>query len=71
MSLEDQLIEYMDEIDDLDEQARMFDLQVDWETGELIKVHLPSQPDWLMRWRERNQDKQMDHVAQMMDGAEQ
>lgn len=70
MSLEDELIEYMDDINDLDEQARMFDLQVDWETGSLIKVHLPSKPEWLERWQERNQDKQWSHEVMMKDGAE-
>lgn len=54
---------------DLLAQAMMFDMQVDWETLELVpKTELPQHPSYLQRWIDRNADKQMDHEFMMRDG---
>lgn len=58
-------------VKDLQAQAGLFDMTVDWETLELVpKTSMPEKPHYLQRWIDRNADKQMDHEFMNRDGNE-
>lgn len=56
--------------DDLKAQAELFDLEVDWDTLQLVpKGELPDlKSPWLKRWIYNREDKQWDHETQNKDG---
>lgn len=52
--------EASDKIDDLKVQAMMFDMEVDWETLQLVPKRIDETPSWIKRWRERLNDQDFD-----------
>lgn len=56
-------------LDNLEQQAMMFGLEVDTETLSLVKPRpkIVKKP-WLEAWKEKNADKQWDHENQNKDG---
>lgn len=46
---------------DLRVQAMMFDMNIDWETLELVpKVQVEEDPFWLARWKEKRDQSDFD-----------
>lgn len=66
------MLDVIREVNDLLEQADLFDMEVDWETLELVPKNTFEEPYWLRNYRERqnNSDKYYDHIAQGFDGKE-
>lgn len=62
----------MNKYDDLLLQSLMFDMDIDWETAQLIPKKDNTDPQWLIAYRERmkHSDKQQDYITQNWDGTE-
>lgn len=43
-------------IDDLKAQAMLFDMDIDWETLELVPPSTYKQPAWITRWKDKEVD---------------
>lgn len=53
------------------DQADLFDMDVDWEAGELrSRNYFVQRPAWLQAHIDRNADKQMDHEFMNRDGGD-
>lgn len=58
--------------DDLEEQAKIFGMDIDWEAHRLTKPREDTTPQWLKNWKHKmaDDDKLQDHANQNKDGGE-
>lgn len=57
-------------VQEMRDQADLFDMEVDWEAGELAPRFDLDRPAWLQAHIDRNADKQMDHEFMNRDGGD-